>query len=107
MSTLHTKALWKYHQPHHLYRDPTAFAAQAIDVGEAMMFGQCAVLGTLLYPISIFTQYSFGMALQVYSILAHDSSGALDKGFHMEHHVSAGCQLSPLFRLYSITNQCL
>jgi lathosterol oxidase len=75
------------HKLHHLYRKPTAFAAQAITWDEGIIFAISSQLVSLVYPISMLTQYTWGLFLLVWSIVAHDSEGYWDKGMHKYHHL--------------------
>lgn len=74
------------HGDHHVFKYPTAFASQAIHPIEAMLFSETSLIATLLFPISITTQYLCGILLLIWSIAAHDSRHILDKGAHYEHH---------------------
>jgi hypothetical protein len=64
------------HQPHHHYKRPTAFCAQAITGLEGVYFAATSSL----------IQCGLGSFMLIWSILAHDSDGRLDGGFHYEHH---------------------
>jgi sterol desaturase/sphingolipid hydroxylase (fatty acid hydroxylase superfamily) len=75
------------HKLHHLYRSPTAYAAQAITWDEGVIFAVSSQLVSLVYPISMLTQYTWGLFLLVWSIVAHDSEGYWDKGMHKYHHL--------------------
>jgi lathosterol oxidase len=74
------------HGDHHVFKFPTAFASQAIHPIEAMLFAETSLIASLLFPISIVTQYLCGILLLIWSIAAHDSRYFLDKGAHYEHH---------------------
>jgi lathosterol oxidase len=68
------------HRQHHLFFFPSAFAAQAIHPVEAMMFAATSLLATVfLFPLSVATQYTCGVLLLTWSILAHDSQFVLDQ----------------------------
>lgn len=86
--TLHLSWFFRhFHAEHHAYKEPTAYAAQAIHWFEAIMFAGAAVSGSCVCPVSVAVQYSWGIALLLWSIYAHDEDGKLDGGFHYEHHL--------------------
>lgn len=74
------------HQPHHHYKRPTAFCAQAITGLEGVYFAATSVIVSLVFPTSSLVQYGLGSFMLIWSIAAHDSDGRLDGGFHYEHH---------------------
>jgi sterol desaturase/sphingolipid hydroxylase (fatty acid hydroxylase superfamily) len=74
-----------------LYKTPTAFAAQAITAWEGIYFAGTSLFATLLCPVSVATQYALGLFMLFWSIVAHDSEGRLDGGFHYEHHNHPNC----------------
>ena len=79
------------HQPHHRYRQPTAFCAQAITGLEGIYFAATSVLVSLVFPTSHAVQFGLGSFMLLWSIAAHDSEGWLDGGFHYEHHNHPDC----------------
>ena len=70
----------RVHQPHHRYRQPTAFAAQAITGLEGVWFAATSVLVSLVWPTSHLVQFGLGSFMLFWSIAAHDSDGRLDRG---------------------------